>query len=60
MDLCDVFSEISVGQKAVEQSGDGKAMVPEKVEKARAHTDTHTYISYDMMEFMKCLSYGLS
>ena len=35
-------------------------MGAKKIEKVRAHTDTHTYISYDMMEFMKCLSYGLS
>ena len=35
-------------------------MGAKKIEKVRAHTDTHTYISYDMMEFMKCLSYGFS
>ena len=46
--------------KAVGQSGDDNAMGAKKIEKVRAHTDTHTYISYDMMEFMKCLSYGLS
>lgn len=46
--------------KAVGQSGDDNAMGAKKIEKVRAHTDTHTYISYDMMEFMKCLSDGLS